>query len=275
MVRLDEIGYWSEIKLDIVREYAAAYSKIMNNQTFIRSYYYIDGFAGAGVHVSKQTGQSIPGSPANALQIEPPFSGYYFIDLDGNKAALLQELARAAENVSVYSGDCNTVLLNEIFPKIQYAAYVRALCLLDPYGLHLDWTVIQTAGQSRAIEIFLNFPLMDMQMNVLKHHPEKVSPQQQERMNLFWGDDSWRRIAYKQDRGLFGPIEQREPHEVLVQAFKERLQDVAGFRCVPEPIPMRNTKGGIVYYLFFASPNNTGSKIVHDIFSKYRNRGAP
>lgn len=28
-VQFDEIGYWSEIKLDIVREYATAYSTII------------------------------------------------------------------------------------------------------------------------------------------------------------------------------------------------------------------------------------------------------
>jgi len=27
-MRYDEIGYWSEVKLDIVREYAAAYSDL-------------------------------------------------------------------------------------------------------------------------------------------------------------------------------------------------------------------------------------------------------
>ena len=28
-LQFDEIGYWSEVKLDIVRKYAAAYSKIL------------------------------------------------------------------------------------------------------------------------------------------------------------------------------------------------------------------------------------------------------
>ncbi len=28
-VKLDKIGYWSEVKLDIVREYAGTYSKIL------------------------------------------------------------------------------------------------------------------------------------------------------------------------------------------------------------------------------------------------------
>jgi hypothetical protein len=41
---------------------------------------------------------------------------------------------------------------------------------------------------------------------------------------------------------------------------------------VPEPLPMRNSKGAIVYYLFFASQNDAGAKIVGEIFDKYRER---
>jgi hypothetical protein len=37
---------------------------------------------------------------------------------------------------------------------------------------------------------------------------------------------------------------------------------------------MRNTRGAVVYYLFFASPNRTGAKIVSDIFNTYRDRGS-
>ena len=62
-LKLDEIGYWSEIKLDIIKKYAAAYSKIMNNQPYIKRYQYIEGFAGAGIHISKNTNEFIAGSP--------------------------------------------------------------------------------------------------------------------------------------------------------------------------------------------------------------------
>lgn len=60
----------------------------------------------------------------------------------------------------------------------------------------------------------------------------------------------------------------------MAKAYQKRLKDVAGFAYVPDPMPMRNTRGAVVYYLFFASPNATGAKIVSDIFSKYRDRGA-
>jgi three-Cys-motif partner protein len=55
----------------------------------------------------------------------------------------------------------------------------------------------------------------------------------------------------------------------IVDAFRERLRDVAGFKHVPPPIPMRNSKGADVYYLFFASHNETGAKIARHIFRTY------
>ena len=45
---------------------------------------------------------------------------------------------------------------------------------------------------------------------------------------------------------------------------------MAGFKHAPEPLPMRNSKGNIVYYLSFASQNTTGGKIVNETFRKYR-----
>jgi hypothetical protein len=49
----------------------------------------------------------------------------------------------------------------------------------------------------KSIEIFLNFPVMDINMNVLKHDQSKVDQEQIDRMNAFWGDESWRDVAYR------------------------------------------------------------------------------
>ncbi|NOZ69042.1 MAG: three-Cys-motif partner protein TcmP [Deferribacteres bacterium] len=85
-MKLDHIGIWSEIKLEIIKDYASAYTKIMNNQTWCKGYVYIDAFAGAGKHISKTTGKIVLGSPLNALEIAPPFAEYHFIDLDEDRA---------------------------------------------------------------------------------------------------------------------------------------------------------------------------------------------
>jgi three-Cys-motif partner protein len=272
-VKLDEIGYWSEIKLDIVKEYATAYSVIINKQTNIQQHLYIDGFAGAGVHISKHTKEYILGSPLNALNIEPPFKEFHFIDLDGGRADILRKLCVDYSNVNIYESNCNNLLLEKIFPRAKYSDYRRALCLLDPYGLDLDWQVVYRAGQMKSIEIFLNFPMMDMNRNVLLKNPDKVEPSQIARMDRFWGDRTWRDIAYRKIPGLFEEMEEKTRNEAIINAYQSRLKKIAGFNYVPDPIPMTNSKGAIVYYLFFASPNNTGAKIVKDIFDKHRNRG--
>ena len=70
LTEYDEIQYWSEVKLDIVKEYAAAYSHIMAAQSFSRGHFYIDAFAGAGLNLSMRTGEFVLGSPLNALCVE-------------------------------------------------------------------------------------------------------------------------------------------------------------------------------------------------------------
>jgi len=264
---LDEVGSWTEIKLQILRDYSAAYSKILRKQGAIRHYAYIDGFAGAGSHISKTSRSEIEGSPAIALSQE--YTHYHFVDLDGHRVHRLRELAKGRPNVTVYRGDCNNVLVDKVFPQCRYEDYRRALCLLDPYNLNPSWNVVETAGKMRSIEIFLNFMIMDANMNVLWSHPERVAESQIRRMNAFWGDDSWKKAAYKTSPGLFGDMPEKTTNEAVVAAYRRRLKDVAGFKHVPKPIPMRNRSGSVFYYLFFASHNATGNKIAKAIFRKY------
>ena len=66
-MKLDKIGFWSEIKLEIIKEYANAYTSIMSKQSWCKGYVYIDAFAGAGTHISRRTGEMVLGSPLNAL----------------------------------------------------------------------------------------------------------------------------------------------------------------------------------------------------------------
>lgn len=270
--RFDEIGPWSQVKLDIVKDYATEYSRILTKQMGL-THAYIDAFAGAGVAKLKVSDDYVLGSPLNALLTVPPFRHYYFVDLDERKASFLRGLVAEqmeSRKVSVYEGDANSVLLQKVFPQVRYKDYKRALCLLDPYGLHLHWKVVETAGKDGGIELFINFPVYDININVLPEDSHKQKPSDAKRMNSFWGDASWRSHVYSKAPDLFSEdCEQKiNTIKVLVKEYQRRLRNVAGFKYVPDPIPMRNTRGGIVYYLFFASPNQTGAKIVEYIFEK-------
>src|SRR2546426_845898 len=103
---LDEIGRWSEIKLQIIAEYAKPYSQILANQPKLY-HLYIDGFAGAGMHVSKTTGQTIAGSPLNVTSVVPRFREYHLVELSERKASRLKLLFASDNAVRVHEGDCN------------------------------------------------------------------------------------------------------------------------------------------------------------------------
>jgi three-Cys-motif partner protein len=277
-MRFDQIGYWSELKLEIVKKYAQAYSTILTAQrrrNLPLEHVYIDGFSGPGVHLSRKTKDFVAGSPLNALKVVPPFVEYYLVDLDGDKVAYLHKLVGDRSDVHILQGDCNQVLLRDVFPRVRWDNYRRGLCLLDPYGLHLDWCVISEAARMRSIEIFLNFPIMDMNRNVLWRNPEAGSQDDRERMTRFWGDESWTSCAYRPSRQLHlfdDPELEKQENADLAEAFRKRLQTVAGFAHVPLPLPMRNKKSAVVYYLFFASQTGVGAGIVEEIFDTYRDR---
>jgi three-Cys-motif partner protein len=278
---ISEIGYWSEVKLDIIRDYARAYSEILSAQSKpALKHAYIDAFSGAGFHITKADEQLVWGSPTSVLLVSPPFKEYHFIELDEGSIEVLQIQVQSRtqgpydpKTVHFYNADCNDVLLTDVFPRVRYEDYTRALCLLDPYGLHLDWNVVQTAGKMKSIEIFLNFPIMDMNRNVLRRDPANVDQGQIDRMTRYWGDESWRQAGYSNRYNLFG-FEEKTTNQAVVDAFRARLKDVAGFRHVPEPMAMRNSKGAVVYYLFFASQKPVADRIVRDIFNKHRDRRA-
>src|SRR5881628_786703 len=74
--RLDDIGYWPELSLDIVREYASAFSRIVSRQPGL-THYYVESFAPGGV--GKPGDQLAPGNPLNGLLVTPPFRHHYLV----------------------------------------------------------------------------------------------------------------------------------------------------------------------------------------------------
>jgi three-Cys-motif partner protein len=71
---------------------------------------------------------------------------------------------------------------------------------------------------------------------------------------------------------LFGnqPEGKAATNEMVAESYRQRLHEVAGFKFVPVPLPMRNSTNAVVYYLFFASHKAVAGDIVEQIFAKYR-----
>jgi len=276
MDKLEAIGLWTEIKLKIIQEYAAAYTTILKEKSWCRSYAYIDAFAGGGEFVSKEDRERfIPGSPLNALNIQNKFTEYYFIDIDPQKIERLKELTAdrpEASTIHFYVGDANIKVTQDIMPNFQYNSFKRALCILDPYGLDIEWQTIESIGKAKTMDVFLNFPLMDINRNAALKILEASNPEEGARLTKIWGDNSWKDLAYVEQQAMFSTpvlIKKGEGNEILKRGFRERLRAVAGFSFVPEPILMRNRVGGQLYFLFFASHQPVAQNIAEAILRKW------
>jgi three-Cys-motif partner protein len=274
-VEYDEIGIWSEVKLAIIKEYASTYATIMEAQRRERipslRWIYIDAYAGPGYHLSKTSGELVEGSPLIALNTDPPFHEYHFIDTESRRAKQLRRLAGERADVFIYSEDCNQVLLREVFPRARYEDYRRALCLLDPYNINLTWQVIEAAGKARSVEIFMNLMIMDINRNAMRRNPHKSIQSKMDQLTRLWGDESWKEAGYATDRNLFNEPE-KVSNEEFAEAFRQRLEKKAGFKYVPTPMPMKTQSNSTIYYLYFASQKPAAAHIVNDIFGKYREK---
>ena len=276
MLEPEAIGLWTEIKLQIIREYAAAHTKILKEREWCRGYGYIDAFAGPGEFVAKEDrDRIISGSPINALNIEHKFGEYHFIDINQLKIDHLENLIAGrpeAKMVYFHLGDANEILRRVILPNYQYESFKRALCILDPYGLDIEWATIESIGKARTMDVFLNFPLMDINRNAALKTLEASNPEEGVRLTKIWGDDSWKHLAYVEQADLFSSsvlIKKGEGNEILKRGFRKRLRQVAGFSFVPEPLLMKNRKSGRFYFLFFASHQPVAQNIAEAILRKW------
>ena len=273
----DIIGPWSEDKLQLLKKYLGAYSAIMQGQRWCRNgYHYIDAFAGTGRSRARDEERYIDGSPRVALTIEHPFHSYTFIEKTPWRAQRLRELEDEfpRRDIRVREGDCNRIITAEITPSIRYERFNRGLIFLDPFGMGTQWSTIEQIAETRALEIFMNFPVMALNRTVLPNDPNALTEAQVERMNLFWGSTEWRGDIYEEVQTLFGLVEmkiRRTTGRRLGRLFKKRLEEV--FPCVTDPLVMTNSKNAPLYCLILAGHKPTGTKIVQEIFQRYERLG--
>jgi three-Cys-motif partner protein len=287
------VGPWAQDKLDRLGKYLNAYTTIMRKQPWCSGFVYVDALAGPGRHKVRgkeeqldldtllldvatfsreDAGQArfIDGSPRVALDIQFPFSWYVFIEKDPSRVSDLQKLkATYAEtrNVVIRESDCNRYLLDKLVnnPKVDWNKW-RAVVFLDPFGMQVPWSTVAALGQTRAIEVFLNFPV-GMAIQRLLLRSGTFTQRQREKLDSYFGSPEWYGLLYRMEPGLFGeaPVKVGESGHTLVNWYRERLRAVFGH--ASKAALIRNTKGGHLYYLLLATPNKTGLKIANDILS--------
>ncbi|NJN03905.1 MAG: three-Cys-motif partner protein TcmP [Leptolyngbyaceae cyanobacterium SL_1_1] len=282
----DIVGRWSEEKLDLLAQYLKAYSNIMNNQKtsnnptgkpWLRAYYYIDAFAGSVKSKSKEDeSRYIEGSPLRALQTEPKFDGYWFVDLSPRRVERVNQLREEFPDrvIETWQGNCNNVLCNEIITRIPSSSKQRAFVFLDPYGLQVNWETVRRLAEARTCDIFVNFSVM----GVTRLLPKNQSPGTQviEQLSKVMGSTDWINQIYRlptENQLNFFSIQEPQLRRETIQPkwlavlYLEQLKKL--FSHVSKPVLMRNSTNSALYALCLASHNKTAVKITNDIFNRY------
>lgn len=291
------VGPWAKDKLERLGKYLHAYTTIMKDQKWCRGYHYIDAFAGPGDHeirkgkddnrhvaqqallevasfgVEQQEQQQfLAGSPRVALGLEFPFSNYIFVEHSPERVQSLEQLKTnfgKNRQIHIRQSDCTKYLREKIAanPQLDWNTN-RALVFLDPFGMQVGWQTIAELAATKAIEIFLNFPVGMAIQRLLLRQPDKFTAPQRKKLDDYFGSSEWFDVLYPKKKNLFEDDAQEKANasgEALVKWYRGRLGKV--FAHVSKAALIRNTRGGHLYYLLLASPNKTGVKIANDILS--------
>lgn len=272
-------GDWTEHKLQCVGKYLRAYAKIMNRQNF--RFAYIDAFAGTGSRAPK-TGENeaqllfpelteedahgfLAGSTRIALEVRPRFTKYIFIEKDKQGVAALEELKKEfpdlANDIEIVNADANSYLkgkcLNSHWTKN------RAVLFLDPFGMEVEWETIEAIAKTKAIDLWLLFPL-GVAVSRLLRRDGKIDKSVKQKLDKFFGTGNWIGHFYteKQDDTLFGSknrLKKNVDFNGISEYFVRRLKSI--FPGVAEnPLPLYNSKNNPLYLLCFAAGNEKGAK---------------
>jgi three-Cys-motif partner protein len=292
-------GNWTDDKLDRLRKYLAAYTTIFKTNSraaFLRTTF-VDAFAGTGYRnlpkdnkpetiplfledtpIYDEEAQSFQkGSAQIALETDPPFHRYLFIEKNREYIKDLETLRdrfpAISGRVEIRQGEANSIL-QEWCRSVNWRTN-RAVVFLDPYGMEVEWSTIETIARTKAIDLWLLFPLGQAVNRVLtKERPPEGA--WANRLTRFFGTPEWRHAFYRQSTQmtLFGDeerIRKEADFEQIGRFFLDRLEEVFT-RVADNPLYLCNRRNVPIYLLCFAAGNERGApvavKIAKDILGK-------
>lgn len=275
-------GNWTEEKLEKLREYLHAYTTIFK-QNIRASWYktiYVDAFAGTGYRTTPRKNKATAnplfndndaisfqkGSAIAALETEPSFDEYFFIELSEEYANNLQQLHQKFPNksqkIKVIRKEANNFI--QSWCANTNWNTTRAVVFLDPYGMQVEWKTIEAIGKTRGIDLWILFPL-GQAVNRLLTRRSVPQGSWADRLTIFFGTDEWKDSFYSQPRQLtmFGQnneLEKTADFDSIGEFFIKRLETVFA-KVAKNPRPLYNAKNIPIFLLCFASANPKGAPI--------------
>ena len=145
----------------------------------------------------------------------------------------------------------------------------RGVLFLDPFATQVEWSTIEAIAGFEALDTWILFPVSAIARTLPKsRRPEDVSKEWEERLNLVYGDESWKDLYRERKQGnLFEALEyERDPGvDGLVEIYKDNLRNLFGERFSNRSTAFRNSKNSPLFEFLFCAGNPNGVKIATGI----------
>lgn len=269
-------GPWTELKVDVIRQYLHFYTTALKNQPW--HLLYIDAFAGSGSRtveypkdqlVGLPDSETFKGSAQIALENDPPFYEYIFIEQNPKRYAELEELTATfrSRRIRCFRNDAN-VVLKRLAQEIDWKNH-RAVVFLDPYNLSVEPDTLRAIQRTEAIDVWFLFAIHDFARQAARDF-SAIEQHKLDRLNRMFGTDAWIKDLYKSKPASeqFGLDLGQEP-ETAAELYRDPgvanmakwvhswLREI--FPHVAKPLLLPRT-GATLFLLFFCVSNpSTGA----------------
>lgn len=290
-------GSWTEDKLDTFEKYVNAYLTIMNayRDKYNWKLVYFDGFAGSGSRINddgeddskelmlelfnqnlvKEDDFAVyKGAAERVLEIKQRgFDYYFFIEKDKTSSQHLKvKLNRFKDQkqFDVRSEDAN-VEVNKMTSFLCNNRQYKALVLLDPFGMQVEWDSIKKMKGAN-IDLWILIPTGVIVNRLLDR---KGALSHIDKLTSFYGmdEEAIRNYFYKKriEQSLFGEntiIEKvKEPIKKIAELYIQQLRNIFKY-VTPEPLVLYNSRNTPIFHFAFASNNETAKNIAAQIIKK-------
>ena len=288
-------GTWTEIKLLRLEKYLKAYTKIfdVNEKAQYLNTTYVDAFAGTGYYSHKnksvegllsllpeleeaETQSFLKGSAQIALDIEPSFDRYLFIEQEQEYTNELHRLRNThyenRHKIEIMQAEANSAL-NSWCTQQDWSKQ-RAVVFLDPYALEIKWPTLEVLGSTK-VDLWLLWPIGQVINRLLTRNELPPESWANALTNAF-GTESWKTQFYAPSEQHSLSFDENEAELGVVKTatfseiekfFVERLRTIFT-HVAPNPLYLYNSRNVPLYLLCFASHNEKGLKIATDILRK-------
>ncbi|MCH8066462.1 MAG: three-Cys-motif partner protein TcmP [Chloroflexi bacterium] len=267
------IGPWTLEKLAVLLLYIRGFADACKRVGGV----YVDGLAGPGLC---ETGGAqverrvVMGSPLIALTTPELEHCYLLEKKEPEKAALERRAEAFGGRATVLKGDVNRDLPRLIGAAVE--PWRPCFCLLDPEAAELHWATISaiasTPRTKNKPELLILFPL---RMSIVRQFPttDVLKPAVRLRHNRTFGNELWESIY---ESRLSGELEPPDANRKYLALYKKGLEELGYAYVISKPIlAPRTAKRGRqeLYHLVFATDDETGYKIMSDVFKRHYDVG--